>query len=103
MDLIAATRAEGGLVWDQTSFDSNIFLYPKICCAKKYCCSCFFVVVVAALVNVDVVFVDPKNLPLKLGQNRVSGWWWWVVVLVVMVGGAVKSFSWQTQLIGCHP
>ena len=43
--------------------------------------------------------IDPRNLPIKFGQNRVSnsgdiddvefpvlggggGWWWWVVVVV---------------------
>ena len=42
----------------------------------RYCCCCFVVVVVVIIfvVVVDddiVVVVDPRNLPLKIGQNWV--------------------------------
>ena len=41
---------------------------------KCYFCCCCFVIVVAVVVVVVVVVhvvVDPRNLPLKFGQNRV--------------------------------
>ena len=48
------------------------------------------------------VLDDPKNLPLKFGQNQASNNWdianielgWWVVVVG---GGDVRSFLCKTQ------
>ena len=43
--------------------------------------------------------IDPRNLPLKFGQNRVSNSWDIDdIEFPVVVGGGVKSVSCQTQL-----
>ena len=54
-----------------------------------------------------MIVVDPTNLPLKFGQNRVRNSWniddiEFVVVVVVgggSGGGGLKSFSCHTQLL----
>ena len=47
--------------------------------------------------------IDPRNLPLKFGQNQVSNSWDIddFEFPVVGGGGGVKSFSCQTQLLLC--
>ena len=51
------------------------------------CCFCF-VVIVVVLVVVHVVVVDPINLPLRFGLNRVrNSWDFNDIEFVVMVGG----------------
>ena len=45
-------------------------------------------------------FIDPRNLPLKFGENRVSNSWDIDdIEFPVVVGGGVKSFTCQTQLL----
>ena len=66
------------------------------------------IVIVVVVIVVVVVFmdiIDPRNLPLKFCQNRVSNSWdiddVEFPVVVVGGGGGVKSFSCQTQLLLC--
>ena len=56
---------------------------------------------VVVVIVVIVVVVDPTHLPLKFGLNwvRNSGDINDIEFVVVVVGGGLKSFSCQTQLL----
>ena len=63
-----------------------------------------FVVVVVIVLAVVIVFVDPRNLPLKFGQNRFNNSWGIADIEFAVgggggCGGGVQSdFFCQTQL-----
>ena len=66
-------------------------------CCRCCCCSVVHVVVI-------IVVVDPTNLTLKFGQNRVNNNGdiddiEFAVVVVVVGGGGLESFSCHTQLL----
>ena len=50
-------------------------------------------------VVVVIVVVDPVNLPLKFGLNRVRNSWDFYDIEFVVVVGGLKEFSCQTQLL----
>ena len=57
------------------------------------------VIIIIVVLVVYVVIVDPRNLHLKFGPNRVSNSRDIAEVEFLVVGGGVQSFSCQTQLL----
>ena len=72
--------------WNIVVFDVVVFCY---CCYICFCrCSCWSENVVDVFVVVVVVDVDPRNLPLKFRQNRVSNSWYIAYIeFLCCVGG----------------